>query len=655
MKKQISFLIVSGLIFSFLFNASPVFALELVQSGFKPNKLIDDKVFSNTKTFSSAAGIQSFLESKGSLLANKNASFLAQLKEPVSNQSLKETLEDPHASSTSPRTAAELIYDAAKSSGLNAQVILVTLNKEQSLITGRQTATGDQLQRALDFSMGFGCPDSQPCGDIYRGFYFQLFGGVDAENNRYLGAAKSLMKSFTTPGGRGPYFNGSISKVGDAITLPNTVGNYENVQPQQSVILSNSATAALYRYTPHVFNGNYNFWRFFKTWFGSPTGGTDSADGAELIKTSSSGDIYIIENNRRYKLLPFVAKIHKIKTTKAEKVAKKIMDSYVLAGLYLVPDNNLIKVDGQYYVFINNQRRLITAAQIKSMGLSTSNAVTVKENEASEYTLGPDFVLINTVPTPTPPPTLPPVTTPPITPAPVVGVQEGAVLKTAAQPDVYLVTGGKLKLFTYATFVQYNAIQSLQVVSADTLAKYPKDGLVLPKPGSLVKSFGSSTVYFYEEGKKKPMDAEIFRNRGFSFTNVFELTQAEIDALPLGPFPLPVNETYFKDKKTGQLYLYRNGKASAISTFVANQKHITPDFTFGEDTIKDLPVGPPILPKESTVFKGDKQADVYIINANLAFPMTHDAFVARGITVAQVNILPQAEADSYPKGALLTK
>ena len=26
---------------------------------------------------------------------------------------------------------------------------------------------------------------------------------------------------------------------------------------------ANNATAALYRYTPHVFNGNYNFWKFF--------------------------------------------------------------------------------------------------------------------------------------------------------------------------------------------------------------------------------------------------------------------------------------------------------------------------------------------------------------------------------------------------------
>lgn len=657
MKKQISFLVITGLIFSFLFNTSAAFAAIPQLSGFNPNKLIDDKVFSNSKVYSNAEAIQSFLESKGSVLANKSSSFISTLREPVGNSSLKETLEDPQSNSSNPRTAAELIYDASKSSGINPQVILVTLNKEQSLITGRQNSTPEQLQRALDFAMGFGCPDSQPCGEIYRGFYFQLFGGVDSENNRYLGAAKSLMKSFSTPGGRGPYFNGSIAKVGDAITLPNTVGNYDGVQPNQSIVLGNSATAALYRYTPHVYNGNYNFWKFFKEWFGSPNSGGDAdPSGKELIKTSTNSDIYIIENNRRYKLVPFAAKLLKIKTSKAEKVSKKVMNSYTDAGLYLIPDNNLIKVDGQYFIFISNKRRLITEAQIKSMGLNTKNAISVNSKDVSEYPAGPDFVLIDTTPpapvTPTPSPTPAPNPTPPPSDG---TLQEGAVIKTATQPDVYLVSGGKLKLFTYATFVQFDAIKSLQVVAPETLSKYPKDGLVLPKPGTLVKSFGSQTVYFYEDGQKKPMDAEIFRNRGFSFSNVFELTKEVIDALPLGPFPLPANETYFKDKKTGQLYLYRGGKKLAISTFVANQKKITPDFTFGEDTINNLPSGTPILPKEGTVFKSDKKADVYIINANLAFPMTAAAFTARAITLEQVNILPQSEVDSYPKGSLLTK
>ena len=128
MKKQISFLVITGLIFSFLFNTSATFAAEPVQAGFTPNKLIDDKVFSNSKTMS-AADIQKFLEGKNSVLANTSNSFLSKLNEPVSNKALRELLEDPNTTSTTPRTAAELIYDISRSSGINPQVILVTLNK----------------------------------------------------------------------------------------------------------------------------------------------------------------------------------------------------------------------------------------------------------------------------------------------------------------------------------------------------------------------------------------------------------------------------------------------------------------------------------------------------------------------------------------------
>jgi hypothetical protein len=625
MKKQILFLVITSLFFSALLNPSAVFAAQQVLPGFNPDKLIDDSVFSNKKTMS-AAQIQAFLESKSSVLANTSNSFVMQLKEPVNNQALKNTLEDPKADSTTPRTAAELIYDAAQSSGLNPQVILVTLNKEQSLITGRQGASADQIQRALDFAMGFGCPDSQPCGDIYRGFYYQLFGGVDSENNRYLGAAKSLVKSFETPGGRGPYFNGTTSKVGDAITLPNTTGDYDGVLPQQSIVLKNAATAALYRYTPHVFNGNYNFWKFFNTWFGKSTGTDSESTTAKLIKTSSSGDVYIVENGGRYKVLPFVAKLRNLKTSKAKKVSQKVFDQYQNKGLYSPPDNTLIQVDDKYYLFESNTKRPITEQGIKEKGLKINDAVKVNADDANLFVTGTEFSL-----------------------------SDGAVLKGATTPAVYLLTNGKLKLFTYATFVQYNAAQLMQVVPEATIAKYPKDGLVLPKDGSLIKSFGSATVYFYENGQKKPMDGEIFRNRGFSFTNVYELDQKEIDALPLGNFPDPVNNTFFKDKKTGQLYVYRDGKKSAISTFVAKQKEITPDFTFGEDSMKNMPNGVPVLPKEGTLLKGDKKPDVYLVNATLVWPLTGAAFTARGFTIAQIQVLPQAEVDSYPKGAVLTK
>lgn len=660
MKKQTSILFIPIFILSLLFNSNFVNAQESINSNFDPNRLIDDRVFTDTSTFSSASKIQSFLEDKGSPLANTDPSFVALLKEPTSTL-MKQTLEDPNPDSSKPRTAAQIIFDAAKSSGLNPQVILVTLNKEQSLITGRQNSTPEQMQRALDFAMGFGCPDSQPCGSIYQGFYAQLFGGFDAENNKYLGAAKSLMKSYSTPGGRGPFINGSLSKVGDTITLPNTLGGYEGVQANQTITLGNAATAALYRYTPHVFNGNYNFWRFFNSWFGKSTSGdspskpdTSSSSASGLVKSSSEPGAYFIEGNYRYRIFSFVARAYGYSLSRAKNISDSTMYKYPLAGYYAVPDDTFVEADGKYYFFTNNQKQLLSKEQIASKGLKTNRADSATESEVSKY---PDFgtppITENPIINPNIPSTPTPTTPPPATnPG---KLAEGSIVKTASSQAVYLVTNGKIKLFTYATFLQYNALANMKVVTDAELAPYAKDGLVLPKNQSLVKSATSNTVYFYEDGKKKPMDGEIFRNRGFSFTNVYVLTDAEINPLPLGNFPDPVDNTYFKAKDNGALYLFKGGKKISISAFVAKQRKITPDFTFGEDHIKTMAAGTPMAPKDGTIIKGDKKADVFVVTGGVAFPMTYDAFKARSITPAQVNTLPQAEVDGYAKGSLLTK
>ena len=142
-----------------------------VDPGFNPSKIIEDKVFSDTQTFGGAAGVQKFLETKGSVLANTSPDFLLKLKEPQVAL-LKQGLEDPQPNLGRLRTAAELIWDAAQHSGLNPQVIIVTLEKEQSLITGRKTSDEATLQKALDRALGFGCPDGGGCDNIYAGFYF---------------------------------------------------------------------------------------------------------------------------------------------------------------------------------------------------------------------------------------------------------------------------------------------------------------------------------------------------------------------------------------------------------------------------------------------------------------------------------------------------
>jgi peptidoglycan hydrolase CwlO-like protein len=127
------------------------------------------------------------------------------------------------------KSAAEMIADAAAAWGVSPKVILVTLQKEQSLIS-----RSDLTQYALDWAMGCGKMDSRTLPE-YQGFGNQIWGG-----------ARALKR------------NRSSWRAGISLSIDGT-----------AVYPSNASTHSLYRYTPH-FHGNTSFWKLYWRYFGDP-------------------------------------------------------------------------------------------------------------------------------------------------------------------------------------------------------------------------------------------------------------------------------------------------------------------------------------------------------------------------------------------------
>ncbi|OQB06171.1 MAG: FG-GAP repeat protein [bacterium ADurb.Bin212] len=230
------------------------------------NNLISDDAFIATKSMS-VSDIQSFLELKGSYLAGY---------------------------SENGRTAAQIIYDAAlaltpdsQSAKFNAipaidpstgtvspRVILVVLDKEQSLISGKFRLPGqgdftntEALNYALTWAMGYGCPDAGSWDNSKAGFSKQVdWGAWQLRYNWYRAQGYGFLDY----------------QVGQTVTYSNWYGTY-------NVTYNNRATSSLYRYTPHVFNGNYNFWRLYKLYFSSQV----------VINVSPGGKVKI-ESNGTY-------------------------------------------------------------------------------------------------------------------------------------------------------------------------------------------------------------------------------------------------------------------------------------------------------------------------------------------------------------------
>ena len=587
---------------------------------FNPNKLIEDKVFSDTQTFGGAEGIQKFLTVKNSVLANTSPDFLAKLKESQVTE-LKQGLEDPRPNLGRLRTAAELIWDASIQSGLNPQVIIVTLNKEQGLITSANDYDSVKLQKALDRAMGFDCPDAAGCGNLFPGFYYQLFGNYDSTNNRYLGAAKSLMKSFTTTGGRGPSVDGATSRVGQTITLDNTMGGYENILPNQSITLSNNATAALYRYTPHVFNGNYNFWKFFQGWFKYPNG--------TLLKLAAAADTYIIQNGVKQLVPQFVAQARVLDLSTTITVSPNEYESYTTDKPLGPVDNTIVQdTAGIKYVFINNVRHQASDLVIKQRGLDTSKVLSISPAEAVIFDAG-------TV--------LPP--------------KDGTVIRGAADKSVYLVVNGQIKMYSAYTFGQSKIkAKNIYIVPDAEISSYSKNGFVPPLDDSLVKASNNNTVYLVQNSLKQPILGEIFKIRGFSFKNVAAISPDEINALPLGSYAAPKDRTFFSvGSKIGQLYMFKEGTKHSISSYVSKQRGITPDYVFSSEVVAQWQDGIPVPPANNTVVKGDADQTVFLVVNGQLRPLTYQVFKNRKITVKKIVTLPQTEVDAYAKGDILAK
>ncbi|MBI4948359.1 hypothetical protein HY844_02295 [Candidatus Berkelbacteria bacterium] len=231
-------------------------------NGLYYNNLISNTAFIATNSMT-VNDIQNFLISKGSALATAPSSKLG--------------------TGANGRNAAQIIWDAAHGHGyatgtvkgvtvayntVSPKVLLVTLQKEMSLIT-LSTLSDTRLRIA----MGYGCPDSGGCDSKYYGFTNQVERAAWQFRYNYEIAAKSSSWWVTYYGSSAIQY-----RVGNTVSLADGTGVY-------SVNFNNQATASLYRYTPHVFNGNYNFWKLYNIWFGS-TGGTGSA-GSGINDTST--------------------------------------------------------------------------------------------------------------------------------------------------------------------------------------------------------------------------------------------------------------------------------------------------------------------------------------------------------------------------------
>ena len=602
-------------------------------NGFDANNLIADERFADTKTFGGVEGIQVFLTRQGSVLADISPDFLAKLREPGDND-LKSKLPDPRPALGRLRTAAELIYDASASAGINPQVVLVTLQKEQTLITG--SFASRDLQRALDRALGFGCPDEGGCKDIFLGFYYQLFGNFDAEGNRYIGMPASLMRSFNyevggTRVGRGPmtdannngYGNGNrvrVSRKGDTVTFENTQGPPNNAPATQTVTLSNFATTALYRYTPHIYNGNYNFWKFFNQWFRYPNG--------TLIQMSGDAKIYVIDNGLRRPISIFVMSQRGLDPVRTITVSPSEFAEFPLGDVMVPNEGSLLKNSaGQIYLIENGARKLLSSFVAAQRKLNVTNAALLPDEELTSYRDGGVAL-----------------------PA------EGTLVKAKDSPAVYIISNNEKRLLSGFVFTQ-RGHKFTNVLSAEfgELDTYPTGKIMPPLDDTLIKAKEEPAVYHVGNGLLEPVTYFVFTTRKFSFKDVVTVPKSELANWQVGKLMPPPSGLLVRSKTDATVYYLESGVRRPVSyaVFVSSRFDFKDVKVITDEEIATLELGDPLkLPERALVKTADSPAVYYLVDGVMR-PLTYKAFQNRRLLFKDVVTISAEELAKYPIGAVV--
>ena len=245
-----------------------------VLDGFDPASIIDDAVMYDPSRMSAPA-IQAFLDGKQPSCAT-GATCLRSVTVDVPALAANPMCAAVPAALA--QSVAQVIATTATACRVNPQVMLVMLQKEQTLITGRKPSGSETVASIYRKATGLGCPDTAACDPAKYGLFNQLYG-----------VAYWLVR-YTNPPGTGPgtayssvYSWFPIGKPGGVLYNPSAACG------ARTITIQNKATASLYYYTPYQPNaaalaagwgigdgcsayGNRNFFLYFTTWFGSTHG-----------------------------------------------------------------------------------------------------------------------------------------------------------------------------------------------------------------------------------------------------------------------------------------------------------------------------------------------------------------------------------------------
>jgi len=470
------------IVLTLVFLAPKLSLAQEIDPNFNPNNIISDADLMAYDTMDINA-IQNFLQSKGSYLANYstvNTHGVVKSAAEIIYDATHNNYDCEGVTLSETPNEAEKIIKCRRITTVNPKFILVLLQKEASLIEDSAPS-----QSRLDWATGYGCPDSWVCNPYYKGFGKQVnsaalqFLAYMQEQHRYTYKAGQTY-TFTNP-------YGTISKEPMSVT------------PQ------NKATAALYNYTPHVFNGNYNVYKLWNRYFGSavtqPTISRYYPDGS-IIKANNDPKVWLIEDGKKRPFANWSSYISRFRPEQIVTVNANDLLNYPIGEEIKFANYSLVQTpDKSIYLLVDKEKRpFADLTTFKKFGFNPEELETAAAEDLVGYQVGKTITGASTYIT-------------------------GALLQDSKTNEIYYVEDGQKSLVNpillQTKFIDRKIIKK----TTKELSAYKTIDPMLLDEGTLVKTTTFPTVYLISGGKKRPFASEtVFQNLGYNPNNIIAVS-----------------------------------------------------------------------------------------------------------------------------------
>ncbi len=440
------------LLFVILFAPLPSFALP----DFNPHYIISDAELQDANIWT-RNDVQNFLDNKGSYLRNYTSAD----------------------ASGAPKAAADIISEAAKTYGINPKFLLVTLQKEQSLITD-DNPTPKQLDWATGYAVCDGCYLSDPEVQKHKGF------GKQVDN------AAGLMRWY--------YDNKDTSAYVKKKDTPIRIDGSE-------VVPQSWATAFLYTYTPHL-HGNKNFHRIWNTWFGQ-----NYPDGT-LLQSASSSEVWLIQNNKRRKFASRTILLTRADPKMIIAAPETELSNYEIGPEISFPNYSLLKTASATYLLDYDTLRPFASDEVvRKLGYNPQELIEVTDAELTGYATGSTITAETVAP-------------------------QGVIYQIVdLNNGYYLLKDGLLHPILDKRVVSVNFSNlkiekhRLKEISSYAVADLP----ITFSDGTLMRAKDSQVVFVLEKGKKRRVaDDETFAAMGYKRANIVSVDTVTVASIPEG-------------------------------------------------------------------------------------------------------------------------